>query len=96
MKKELMEFLEKHPLFKYELDGGSEQQVINALDQFFDQYQTERSKREDFDEYTSKKIDWALDRAFNESLDQESFDILLSVCNFAKMRGYEKDNKGAR
>lgn len=49
MKKELIEFLEKHPLFKYELDGGSEQQVKRALDEFFDQYQPERSKREDLD-----------------------------------------------
>ncbi len=47
MKKELIEFLDNHPLFKYELDGGSESQVRNALDQFFDQYQPERSKRED-------------------------------------------------
>lgn len=42
-----MSFLEKHPLFQYELDSGSEQQVRNALDQFFDQYQSEPSDGED-------------------------------------------------
>ena len=47
MKEELISFLNEHPLFKYELDAGSEQQVRNALEEFFDHYQPERSKRED-------------------------------------------------
>lgn len=36
-----MNFLEGHDLFKFQLDAGSEQQVRNALDEFFTQCQLE-------------------------------------------------------
>lgn len=36
MKEKLIDFLEKHALFKYELDAGSESRVRNAIDDFFE------------------------------------------------------------
>lgn len=61
MKEELMNFLEAHSLFKYELDSGSEQQLRNALDQFFEQYQPERSKREDCEKGMNERRSHLLD-----------------------------------
>ncbi len=37
MKEDLIAFLNEHPLFTHELDAGAEQQVRNALEQFFAQ-----------------------------------------------------------
>jgi hypothetical protein len=47
MKKELMDFLEANDLFRFKLDAASECMVRETLDEFFDKYQPERSKRED-------------------------------------------------
>lgn len=51
MKKELIKFMEDQDVLGYRLDGPSEQIVRESIDQFFDQYQPERSKREDSCEY---------------------------------------------
>ena len=39
MKDELMHFLENHSVFRHELDAGSEDQVIRALEEFFFHYE---------------------------------------------------------
>jgi len=47
MKEELIKFMEEQQVLGYRLDAGPEQLVRECIDQFFDQYQPERSKRED-------------------------------------------------
>ena len=45
--KELIDFLENHDLFKFKLDGGSEQMVKDALHEFFDRNKHDCPKMED-------------------------------------------------
>jgi hypothetical protein len=47
VKEEFIKFMEQQEVLGYRLDGPSEHIVRECIDQFFDQYQPERSKRED-------------------------------------------------
>jgi hypothetical protein len=87
MKEEMLKYLRSKDKDGFENWCHPQQHWIeDFIECFFDQYQPERSKREDFTEYTPKEIGWALDKAFKQEMSQESYDILKSVCDFAKMR----------
>lgn len=83
MKEKMKKYFKEELFFNLTDD---EEIALRGIDNFLDLYQPDSSKREDFAEYSPDKIDWALDKAFNESMDQNAYDILFSVCRFAKMR----------
>lgn len=85
MKDELIKFIMERADKEYN-DDFPISHIPDWINEFFTQYQPERSKREDFDEYAGNEIDWALDRSFQQEMNQKSHDILSSVCKFAKMR----------
>jgi hypothetical protein len=47
----------------------------------------------DYLEYIPSEIEWALDMAFKEKMNQKAYDILSSVCEFAKMHYPGYDNR---
>lgn len=47
MKNELVNFLLEHDELSWEISGKVEEVLLKAIDEFFDKYQPERSKRED-------------------------------------------------